>query len=86
MVRLCPWPTLPMSHGLIGPAPVVTLQVNFIHGGLILTLAAHHTIMDGTADFQFLKMFVELLNGHELESIDLEHASRDRSQLIPLFS
>ncbi|KAJ5715237.1 uncharacterized protein N7483_012418 [Penicillium malachiteum] len=82
--ELCPWPALPMPHGLTGPAPVVALQANFICGGLILTLAAHHTIMDGTADFQFLKMFFDLLSGRELESVDLEQANRDRSQLIPL--
>ncbi|KAJ6024716.1 hypothetical protein N7540_005513 [Penicillium herquei] len=82
--ELCPWPALPMPHGLTGPAPVVTLQANFICGGLILTLASHNTIMDGAADFQFFKMFFDFLNGRELEPVDLEQANRDRSQLIRL--
>ncbi|KAJ5719769.1 hypothetical protein N7493_007347 [Penicillium malachiteum] len=73
-----------MPHGLAGPAPAVTLQANFVRGGLILALAAHHAIIYGTADFQFFKMSFAFLIGHQLETVDLEQANHDSSHLILL--
>ncbi|OIW25921.1 hypothetical protein CONLIGDRAFT_708799 [Coniochaeta ligniaria NRRL 30616] len=82
--ELCPWPALPQPHGLTGPAPVVALQASFVRGGLIINLTAHHTVMDGTADFQFLHLFATVLNGGEIPAADLEQANRDRNRLVPL--
>lgn len=81
---LTPWPALPMPHGLTGPVPVITLQANFIQGGLILNLSSHHTMMDGTANFHVLKLLATVLNGDEIPLADLEQANRDRSGLIEL--
>ncbi|KAF7554211.1 hypothetical protein G7Z17_g3049 [Cylindrodendrum hubeiense] len=82
--ELTPWPALPLPHGLAGPVPVITLQANFNKGGLILNLSAHHTMMDGTANFQLLKLFATVLSGDEIPAADLEQANRDRTRLIDL--
>jgi hypothetical protein len=81
---LCPWPALPFPHGITGPVPVVHLQASFVRGGLILNLSTHHTMMDGTADFQFLKLLALVLNGHEVPAEDLEQANRPRDRVVPL--
>ncbi|KAK2067813.1 hypothetical protein P8C59_001519 [Phyllachora maydis] len=83
---LCPWPALPLPHGIQGPVPIVHLQVNFIRGGVILNLSAHHTMMDGTADFQFLKLLATVLNGRELDAADVEQANRRRDGVVPLLA
>jgi hypothetical protein len=82
--ELCPWPALPQPHGITGPAPVIAFQASFVRGGLILNLIAHHTVMDGTADFQALQLFVTLLKGGEISTADLEQANRDRNRVVPL--
>jgi trichothecene 3-O-acetyltransferase len=81
---LTPWPALPQPHGLTGPVPVITLQANFVQGGLILNLSSHHTMMDGTANFQVLKLLATVLGGDEIPAADLQQANRDRTHLIDL--
>ncbi|KAH6850668.1 hypothetical protein B0I37DRAFT_372128 [Chaetomium sp. MPI-CAGE-AT-0009] len=81
---LTPWPGLPHPHGITGPVPVITLQVNFVRGGLILTFSSHHAVMDGTANFQVPKMLAAVLNGDAIPEVDLQQANRDRSRLIEL--
>lgn len=81
---LCPWPAFPFPHGIKGPVPIVHLQASFIRGGLILNLSAHHTFLDGTADFQFLKLLAIVLNGSEIPAADLEQANRPRDRVVPL--
>ncbi|KAK4038292.1 hypothetical protein C8A01DRAFT_37749 [Parachaetomium inaequale] len=81
---LAPWPALPLPHGLRGPAPVITLQANFILGGLILTFSPHHTMMDGTAVLQLAKMLAAVLRGDDISTADLQQANRDRSRVVDL--
>ncbi|KAK3304872.1 uncharacterized protein B0T15DRAFT_537893 [Chaetomium strumarium] len=81
---LTPWPGLPQPHGLAGPVPVIAVQANFIQGGLILILSSHHTMIDGTANFQLVKLLTTLLRGDEIPAADLQQANRDRSRLIDL--
>ncbi|KAF3765280.1 hypothetical protein M406DRAFT_257103 [Cryphonectria parasitica EP155] len=81
---LCPWPAFPFPHGIKGPVPIVHLQASFIRGGLILNLSAHHTFMDGTADFQFLKLLAIVLNGGKIPAADLEQANRPRDRVVSL--
>ncbi|KAH8693301.1 hypothetical protein BGW36DRAFT_302335 [Talaromyces proteolyticus] len=82
--ELTPWPALPQPHGIVGPVPVLALQANFIKGGLILNLSSHHTMMDGTANFQVLKLLATVLAGDEIPAAELEQANRDRRGLIDL--
>lgn len=81
---LCPWPALPFPHGIQGAVPIVHLQANFLRGGLILNLSAHHTMMDGTADFHFLKLLATVLNGAEISAADLEPANGPRDRVVQL--
>lgn len=81
---LAPWPALPQPHGLTGPVPVITLQANFVRGGLILNFSSHHTVMDGTANLQVPKLFAAILNGDTIPEADLQQANRDRRGLIEL--
>jgi hypothetical protein len=81
---LAPWPGIPQHHGITGPVPVIALQANFVQAGLILTLSTHHTVMDATATFQFVKLFTTVLRGDEIPATDLQQANRDRSRVIDL--
>ncbi|KAI0477622.1 hypothetical protein GGR56DRAFT_692317 [Xylariaceae sp. FL0804] len=81
---LCPWPAIPLPHGITGPLPVLALQANFMRGGLVLTLNTNHAIFDGQANIHFLQLFATLLNGREIAAADLEEANRDRNRIVPL--
>ncbi|KAK3297392.1 uncharacterized protein B0H64DRAFT_357324 [Chaetomium fimeti] len=81
---LTPWPALPHPHGITGPVPVITLQANFVRGGLILNFSSHHTVMDGTANFQVPKMLAAVLSGDTIPEAELQQANRDRRGLIEL--
>ncbi|KAI3390258.1 hypothetical protein diail_10798, partial [Diaporthe ilicicola] len=81
---LCPWPAIPLPHGITGPLPVLAVQANFIRGGLVLTLNTNHAIFDGQANIHFLELLATLLNGREIAAADLEQANRDRDRVVPL--
>ena len=81
---LTPWPGLPQHHGLTGPVPVVALQANFIHGGLLLNLSTHHTIIDATGILQLIRLFANTLEGESIPPDEIAQANRDRGQVIPL--
>lgn len=81
---LTPWPALPHPRGLDGPDPVVAMQVNWIHGGLLLNLSTHHTIIDGTGIYQLVNLLALAMSGAVIPPADLEQANRDRSRVIPL--
>lgn len=81
---LCPWPAIPLPHGITGLLPVLALQANFIRGGLVLTLNTNHAIFDGQANIHFLHLLAIVLNGREIPAADLEQANRDRNMVVPL--
>ncbi|KAI0842744.1 hypothetical protein F5Y06DRAFT_291742 [Hypoxylon sp. FL0890] len=81
---LAPWPSLPQYHGIVGPVPVIGLQANFIQGGLILNVSAHHTIIDGTGITQLARLLATALNGDEIPASYIDQANRDRSCVVPL--
>jgi hypothetical protein len=81
---LTPWPGLPLPRGLTGPAPVITLQANFMLGGLFLNMSTHHTVLDGTSFFQLAKLLATVLRGDDISTADLEQANRDRSRVVDL--
>lgn len=81
---LSPWPGLPQPHGITGPVPVITLQANFVSGGVIVNFSSHHTVMDGTSNFQVPKLLAAVLSGEAIPEAELQQANRDRSRLIEL--
>ncbi|KAI1098444.1 hypothetical protein F4804DRAFT_350382 [Jackrogersella minutella] len=81
---LAPWSSLPQYHGIVGPVPVISIQISFIRGGLIITLSAHHTIIDGTGIAQIARLLATVLNGDEIPASYLEQANRDRNRVVPL--
>lgn len=81
---LAPWPGIPQPHGLKSPVPVITLQANFVQGGVIINLSCHHTMMDATADFQLLKLLATVMAGDELPQSEVQEANRDRRHVVQL--
>lgn len=65
--------------------PVVSLQANFISGGLLLDLAAQHNIMDMTGMTQCLRLLAASMRGEDVPSAAVEQGNQDRRCLIPLF-
>lgn len=83
---LTPFPGLPQHHGLTSPAPIIALQANFIHGGLLLNMSFHHIAIDATGITQFIRLLSTVLDGGKISAADLEQANRDRSRVVPLLS
>ncbi|KAI4179424.1 MAG: hypothetical protein L6R41_007856, partial [Letrouitia leprolyta] len=85
---LCPFPGFPLSYdeSIIGPAPVVAIQANFIKGGLLLNFSNQHNMMDATGLFTFIMLLAAAMRGEELPEQIVEAANLDRSTIIPLLS
>jgi hypothetical protein len=66
------------------PAPVLEFQANIIRGGLLLDLAAHHNIIDGTGVFQILNLLATALRGEHIPQCQIDEGNRDRRSLIAL--
>ncbi len=81
---MTPWPRIPVPHGIAGPLPIVALQANFVDGGVIVNVSAHHNIMDGAGVVQLVRMLGFMLDGREIPAAELEQANRDRSRVVPL--
>lgn len=79
------WPSLPVP-ATIRPAPVAALQLNFIQGGLILTVTNHHTMIDGTGLLVFRRMLATLMDGRPIPEDDIAAANLDRTRVIPLLA
>lgn len=83
---LSPFAGLSAGHTLEPPVPIVALQANFIHGGLLLTLCLHHVVMDGTASFQLIRHLATALQGKLISPQDLLEANRDRRSVMRLLA
>ncbi|KAF2235384.1 hypothetical protein EV356DRAFT_445085 [Viridothelium virens] len=81
---LTPFPGLPLPHGLEPPIPVMVVQVNLVHGGVIINLSAHHMVVDGTGMVQIMRHLSTILQSREISATDLEQANRDRRYVVPL--
>ncbi|KAA8645403.1 hypothetical protein EYZ11_000402 [Aspergillus tanneri] len=66
------------------PAPVLDIQANLIHGGLLLDLAAQHNIVDAIGLFQIAHLLAFVMRGEPIPQTMLDEANRPRHDLIPL--
>ncbi|KAI4867404.1 hypothetical protein F4820DRAFT_456966 [Hypoxylon rubiginosum] len=81
---LSPVPSLPQPHGIVGPVPIIALQINFIEGGLILGMSANHIVIDGTGIAQLARLLAFVMNNAEIPADEVAQANRDRSRVVPL--
>ncbi|KAL4869562.1 hypothetical protein BDV12DRAFT_196189 [Aspergillus spectabilis] len=67
-------------------APVLEIQVSLLQGGLLLTLAAQHNVIDATGIFYIATCLSRFMNDHPdpIPHADLVVANCDRRKLIPL--
>ncbi|RAK97279.1 transferase family protein [Aspergillus ibericus CBS 121593] len=68
------------------PIPVLDLQANLLHGGLLLTLAAQHNIIDASGIFQVASLLARLTRGESIPTAEIHEANRDRRNLISLYA
>ena len=61
---------------------VLAVQANFIHGGLLLCLCLHHSVMDGTAFGTLINIFANNCAGALESDADVAIADLDRSPLF----
>ncbi|KAI0890806.1 transferase family-domain-containing protein [Annulohypoxylon nitens] len=80
------FPSFPQSYQETedDPAPVLSLQANFIRGGLLLDVAAQHNIMPGSGILQFLRLLSKAMAGESPTPLEIEQGNRDRRQMIRL--
>lgn len=81
---LTPFPSLPMAHGIKPPLPVIVFQINFLRGGVIINMSAHHMIVDATGIVQLMRHLSIILTGQKISESDVEQANRDRRSVVPL--
>ncbi|KAL4882437.1 hypothetical protein BJY04DRAFT_217347 [Aspergillus karnatakaensis] len=69
-------------------APVLECQVTLIQGGLLLTLAAQHNIIDATGMMYIASVLSLFMNGHPgpVPKKDLVMGNCDRRHLIPILA
>ena len=77
---------LPTSYGESeeDPAPVFFVQANFINGGLILSFAGEHSIMDGHGLGQIIRIFSKACHNEPFTDEELVQGNRARNNIIPL--
>ena len=64
-------------------SPVLVVQANFARGGLLLSFAGMHTVMDGNGLGQIIRMFAAACRGECISEADVRAAHLDRSTYIP---
>ncbi|XXG98167.1 hypothetical protein Hte_004488 [Hypoxylon texense] len=77
-------PSLPQPHGIVGPVPIIALQINFIEGGVILGMSTNHIVIDGTGIAQLARLLAFVMNDVEIPADEVAQANRDRSRVVPL--
>lgn len=63
--------------------PVTFVQANFIQGGLLLTIATHHNVMDANGNEQFIQQFASLCRGEALSREDIRIGNSDQDTIMP---
>ena len=83
---LGPVPAFPQLYddSELNPAPVFTLQVNLVQGGLLLDAAAQHNLIDGGGLLRLLELLAKSMRGEPFSAEEAKHGNRDRSNLISL--
>ncbi|KAF2663501.1 hypothetical protein BT63DRAFT_430349 [Microthyrium microscopicum] len=66
------------------PIPVLVLQINYMHGGAILTFAGAHNALDGTGLGRIVDLFGRLCHGGIIKEGEIEWANRHRKSLTTL--
>ncbi|KAL7926090.1 transferase family domain-containing protein [Trichoderma austrokoningii] len=68
----------------IEPAPVLLIQANFIQGGVLVTFAGQHNIVDMNGLAQMIRLFAKACRGESFTQLELEQGNRDRKTVIRL--
>lgn len=83
---ICPRHTLSdgPNEDEIHPYPVLLLQVNFMQGGLILSVLACHSAMDIVGQALIIRLLSKACHGEALTSEEITNCNIDRQHIIPL--
>ncbi|KAK5656788.1 hypothetical protein OQA88_4336 [Cercophora sp. LCS_1] len=83
---LGPVPAFPQIYAdaELHPAPVFTMQVNLVRGGVLVDAAAQHNFIDGGGLLRLLELLAQSMRGGSFSPEALQHGNRDRSRLITL--
>ncbi|PYH94008.1 hypothetical protein BO71DRAFT_380399 [Aspergillus ellipticus CBS 707.79] len=79
-----PRPAFPQPYPDTTIAPVLDIQANLLSGGLILALAAQHSIIDASGIFQIASLLARTMRGIPIPAAELLEGNTDRRTLIPL--
>jgi hypothetical protein len=63
--------------------PVTIMQANFIRGGLLLTVATYHSVMDANGNEQFIRQFARLCCGGKLSEEYIRWGNADQDTIVP---
>lgn len=63
--------------------PVMIVQVNLLQGGIFLTTAVQHNVMDGNADSRMIEYYSRLCAGGELLPEEVEFGNISREKFFP---
>lgn len=76
--------TIPTPEEQKQPWPVVATQATFIKGGLILTFAAQHNVMDMMGQAAFMRLLSKACNGETPSEQEMDVGNKPRTNLFPL--
>lgn len=76
--------TIPTPEEQKQPWPVVATQATFIKGGLVLTFAAQHNVMDMMGQAAFMRLLSKACNGETPSEQELNIGNQPRTNLLPL--
>jgi hypothetical protein len=82
---IAPRKTLEMAFGSPeDPAEVFALQANYITGGLLLTIATQHNVMDMTGQAEFTRLLSKACRGEAFTSEELHNGNFSSAGVIKL--
>jgi hypothetical protein len=82
---IAPRKTLEMALGSAAdPAEVLVLQANYITGGLLLTIATQHNVMDMTGQAEFTRLLSKACRGEAFTSEELHNGNFSSAGVIKL--
>jgi hypothetical protein len=82
---IAPRKTLEMAFGSPGdPADVFVLQANYITGGLLLTIATQHNVMDMTGQAEFTRLLSKACRGEVFTSEELQDGNFSSAGVIEM--
>ncbi|KAF9263015.1 trichothecene 3-O-acetyltransferase [Marasmius fiardii PR-910] len=76
--------TIPTTEEKRSEWPVFALQVNFITGGLVLTVVGQHNTMDMTGQGQLIDLLSRACRNEPFTSEELSSGNLERRTLVPL--